>query len=303
MSSGSSSRSPQLLAPRSVRCGLLKAAKYFTCGCARCVDELDLGRALPCAACEGQTSCSVNGSWMCASCGGGPSENDIRLERDLVSQALSGALDAAALEARHGWHGHWCWAASLWSTGLARLRGGVERGDHSLARSGWPMLRYMLHLLKDGPCRLRNEWHPPMRVVLPEPRLYFAWVVAHHAHALQHASGQCAETYACLAAMDCPDAYALAVQLSASFLPALVAEYGPDDEHNCAMQRLCRSRCGHCGVPAASHCARCHLVAFCSAACQRAAWKSHKLQCTHIGATAKCSSVLGTFFRESSRAG
>ena len=56
-----------------------------------------------------------------------------------MKQALAGALEPGSLDAAL-WGGHWAHASALWSGGIARLRGGVERGDAALARSGWPLL-------------------------------------------------------------------------------------------------------------------------------------------------------------------
>ena len=40
-----------------------------------------------------------------------------------------------------GWEGSWLAAAALWCTGIARLRGGVERGESQLVRQGSALLR------------------------------------------------------------------------------------------------------------------------------------------------------------------
>ena len=40
------------------------------------------------------------------------------------------------------------------------------------------------------------------------------------------------------------------------------------------------SICSVCGQRSTSHCSRCKLASYCSAACQKAAWPSHKLRCS-----------------------
>ena len=80
--------------------------------------------------------------WRCsdAACEAtGPSAAVLEQEAKAILRAMAGTLQLAELDAC-GWHGHWARAAALWSGGIARLRGGVERGDRSLARSGWPLL-------------------------------------------------------------------------------------------------------------------------------------------------------------------
>ena len=170
----------------------------------------------------------------------------------LFSHFYSPSLRPQELEAQ-GWEGHWAAAAALWGNGIARLRGGVERGDTGLVRQG---------------CALLQE--------------YFAWVQRRDKHATRRhfVSSQVAECYACLAALpNDREAAAFAARLSAPYLAALDYEYGVEDEHNIAMHRFVATHCAACGGAATNHCSRCKLVHYCGQACQRQAWKGHKLEC------------------------
>ena len=162
------------------------------------------------------------------------------------------------------WSGHWVWAVSLWAAGFARLRRGVEKGNHALARSGTELLRDYAH-----------------------------WVEATFPGRRHFVAIQFAEIYACYAALADKgttgtngDAcwQVVASELCAPFLPSLEALYGADDVHNTAMRNAFRGHCGGCGAKATSHCSKCRLIGYCGAACQRTAWPAHKRVCNDCGA-------------------
>ena len=97
---------------------------------------------------------------------------------------------------------------------------------------------------------------------------------------------QAAECYACLVAVKTDrEALAFAARLCAPHLHALDCEYGVEDAHNVAMRAFVRSHCTHCGGAASSHCSRCKLASFCGQACQRSAWKAHKLVCEPVSSS------------------
>ena len=188
----------------------------------------------------------------------------------LTERALSGDDVEAAhaeLSAMPQWHGHWVWAAALWGAGISRLRAGVERGDSVKLEAGLPLLH-----------------------------AYATWTSTHHPARPHYVAAQFAEVYACLAALanasDEPAAraraHALASTLCAPYLVALEAEFGADDAHNVAMRSLFRTVCGHCGAPAVSRCARCRIVGYCGALCQKAAWAAHKGGCVAPPAKPTC---------------
>ena len=275
-----------LTMPTYLRQKRLQAAKYFTCGCERCACDSDPERSLPCArpGCAGLTTpCQLCASpkpdeaaaadeaassptWRCGRCANTdtPSETTLAREEALTRAAMLGAPTSddtlASLEADALWHRHWVWGESLWVNGIAKLRGGVERGNDDSVWTGMALCKRHLAVI-----RLRG--HPP-----------------------HYVSARAAEAFACLEALSlvasqgghvekARAAAAAAVQVAASYIQALEAEYGCDDEHNVRMRAFCRDHCGQCGGTATSRCSRCKMVGYCSVACQKAAWKEHKEGC------------------------
>lgn len=254
--------SAELLAPCAVRRRLLADRKHFTCGCARCVRDAEgeePGSALPCSRCGAGQLRRQRGTapaWSCGACGAteAPSAAALAEEAVLVDAALGiepeggsrlETIDMAA------WGGHWVSSVALWTRGLRELRRGVEGGDLLLARAaaGTPLAAY------------------------------FAWCHERWPKCRHYASSHAAEVFACLVATGDPECAALATQLCSPYLPALEHEYGEEDEHNVAMGKFFRTHCGQCGKAASTCCSRCKRVAFCGAACQKQAWRRHKLAC------------------------
>ncbi len=75
--------------------------------------------------------------------------------------------------------------------------------------------------------------------------------------------------------------------IAEQFLQGKCGALVPNRYNNCPQEgfRVTRDRgtwpCGHCGKCGTKHlqCSRCKSVMYCSKACQRAAWKTHKLEC------------------------
>jgi hypothetical protein len=239
---------PELMAPGCVRRRLLETRKSFVCACSRCAAEQS----------ESESEGEGEGGDVRGKQGqvGRSQAAMVDQQPELATAALTGTLELEALD-RDAWRGHWVLATALWADGLRRLRGGVERGDMKLARSGFPAL---------------SE--------------YFAWVRDKHPIEAHFASSHAAECYACLAAMQDEEAAVLASRLCASYMIALENEFGPLDAQNVQMRAWFRSHCGHCGKAAKSCCARCGVVSYCGIKCQKAAWKAHKSTCV-VAACAK----------------
>lgn len=279
----------ELLMPTHLRQQRLRAAKYFECGCERCRRVEDPDRALPCSktgGCDGQATPhrprgtdggeskpageadGTKAYWCCSKCGSNepPSASTLEREDALTRASLVGCgIDEAfvSLDGDVSWHRHWVWGELLWGSGVAKLRGGVEGGNDADVWAGVALCKR-----------------------------YFA-AVRSRGHPLHFVSSRAAEAYACLEALalaasngghldKAGAAAAAAVQLCAAYVPALEHEYGDADAHNVRMRAFCRGHCGRCGSAASSRCSRCKLVGYCSAACQKAAWKEHKDSCVQL---------------------
>lgn len=176
---------------------------------------------------------------------------------ELVAAALADTLEVSTLD-RSTWGGHWIFASALWSEAIQRLRAGVEHNDVQLMHSSIPLL---------------DE--------------YFAWVSNRHPSELHFASAQAADCYACISTRADEIMAATVARLCAPYMESLNYEYGVDDAQNKQMQAWLLSRCGQCGIPAKSRCARCQQVCYCGPKCQKLAWKAHKCVCVAQVATTK----------------
>ena len=173
----------------------------------------------------------------------------LRQRPELVAAALAGTLQVSTLD-RSTWAGCWIFASALWAEAIRRLRTGVEENNVQLMHSSIP-------LLED----------------------YFAWVSSRHSVDLHFASSQAVDCYACVSATGDERVSAVVARLCAPYMRSLEYEYGRDDAQNKQMRAWLLSRCGQCGKPAKSRCARCKEVSYCGHPCQKVAWKTHKRAC------------------------
>ena len=174
----------------------------------------------------------------------------LRVHPKLVAAALAGTLELSTLN-RSTWGGDWVFNSALWAEAIQRLRSGVEQDDTQLMHSSVPLL---------------DE--------------YFAWVGKRHSADLHFASSQAMDCYACISSTSDEVVAAAVARLCAPYMRALEYEYGAGDVHNMQMRAWLLTRCGHCGKPAKSRCARCKGVSYCGAKCQKLAWKTHKRVCS-----------------------
>ena len=132
------------------------------------------------------------------------------LERTLRLENLNGG----------GWGEHWVTAVASWLEGIENLRGGIESGDKVRAHSAFP------HVVN-----------------------YFAWAERHWPgqDGRHIVSTQAAECYACLSAMNEPEAMVLASRICSPYMAALEHEFGADDKQNVVMRRFLSGHCGNCG--------------------------------------------------------
>jgi hypothetical protein len=285
----------ELMAPRSVRQRLLAERKSFDCRCSRCIAEhagCEPGRALHCN-CGGYTQRISSGQWRCTVCSrfakfpppisalhpdfvcvrvaalcpylctdqtcpaiskAGPTAALLEQEQTLVNMALERTLRLENLNGG-GWGEHWVTAVASWLEGIENLRGGIESGDKVRAHSAFP------HVVN-----------------------YFAWAERHWPgqDGRHIVSTQAAECYACLSAMNEPEAMVLASRICSPYMAALEHEFGADDKQNVVMRRFLSGHCGNCGKQSKSCCSRCKLVSYCGSACQKTAWKEHKKLCATL---------------------
>ncbi len=63
------------------------------------------------------------------------------------------------------------------------------------------------------------------------------------------------------------------------------------------MDRNPAMNCSSCSAPSTLQCSRCHSARYCSKACQKAAWKSHKQSCTSPSAASTAAADAGPRFK------
>ena len=168
---------------------------------------------------------------------------------ELVAAALAGTLQVSTLD-RSTWAGHWIFASALWAEAIRRLRAGVEETNVHLMHSSIPLLEE-----------------------------YFAWISSRHSNEFHFASSQAVDLYACISATGDEDVSVVVARLCAPYMRSLEYEYGLGDAQNMQMRAWLLSRCGQCGKPAKSRCARCKEASYCGQQCQKVAWKRHKGAC------------------------
>ncbi len=173
----------------------------------------------------------------------------LRDHPEMVAAALTGTLELSTLD-RRKWAGHWVFNSVLWVEAIRRLRCGVENDDTQLMHSSVPLLHE-----------------------------YFEWVGKRHASDLHFASSHVMDCYACISGTTDEIILAAVARLCAPYMRVLEYEYGADDVQNIHMRAWLLTRCGQCGKPAKSRCARCKDVSYCGPKCQKMAWKTHKGAC------------------------